>query len=400
MKKLLILGGSKYIIPVIKKAHKLGIFVITCDYLPNNYAHAFSDKYFNISITDKDSILSMAKKEKIDGILSFACDPGVVTASYVAEKMHLPNSGPHESVCLLQNKYLFRTFLKEHGFNVPFFEKYNDIESALNSCHNFPFPVIVKPTDSAGSKGVSRVDSLEQLEKALINAFNVSFKKEVIIEEFICFKNNPSDADSFLFDGELLYFGSDSQLFDNNSSNPYAPAAYYWPSTIDNTNLIVLRNELKRLLSLLRMKTAIFNVEIRESVSGIPYIMEVSPRGGGNRLSEMIEHGTGQDIITELIKYSVGEKINCNIRQENFLPGWCEIVLHSNTEGVFSRLEISNSLQKKIIESDVWVKSGDKISGFNGANCTIGTLILKFETHEEMLSVLRNIDKYVKVKLK
>ena len=111
MKKLMILGGSRYIFPVIKAAHDLGIYVITCDYLPHNIAHKYSDEYCNISIIDKEKILATAKKLNIDGIMSFACDPGVVTAAYVAEQMGLPNVGPYESVCILQNKWKFREFL-------------------------------------------------------------------------------------------------------------------------------------------------------------------------------------------------------------------------------------------------------------------------------------------------
>jgi len=87
MKKLLLLGGLIYLKPVIDAAHKLGVHVITCDYLPDNIAHKYSDEYHNVSIVDKDAVLELAKRLKIDGIMSFAVDPGVVTAAYVAEQM-------------------------------------------------------------------------------------------------------------------------------------------------------------------------------------------------------------------------------------------------------------------------------------------------------------------------
>lgn len=87
MNKLMILGGSRYALPVIKAAHRLGVYVITADYLPDNIAHKFSDEYCNVSITDMEATLKEAKARKIDGIISFACDPGVVTAAYVAEQM-------------------------------------------------------------------------------------------------------------------------------------------------------------------------------------------------------------------------------------------------------------------------------------------------------------------------
>ena len=104
MKKLMLLGGSRYLLPVIECAHKLGLYVITCDYLPDNTAHKYSDEYCNISIIEKDAVLECAEKLKIDGIMSFACDPGVVTAAYVAEKMGLPFQGSYTTVSILQDK--------------------------------------------------------------------------------------------------------------------------------------------------------------------------------------------------------------------------------------------------------------------------------------------------------
>ena len=127
----MILGGSRYALPVIEAAHELGVYVITCDYLPDNIAHKYSDEYCNVSIIDKEATLKAAKNLKIDGIMSFACDPGVVTAAYVAEEMGLPNVGPYESVCILQNKKRFREFLTKNGFNVPVAKGYTDINSAL-----------------------------------------------------------------------------------------------------------------------------------------------------------------------------------------------------------------------------------------------------------------------------
>ena len=80
-KKLMLLGGLRYLLPIINIAHKLGYYVITCDYLPNNIAHKYSDEYINVSIIDKDAVLRIAQEKRIDGIMSFAVDPGVVTAA-------------------------------------------------------------------------------------------------------------------------------------------------------------------------------------------------------------------------------------------------------------------------------------------------------------------------------
>ena len=116
MKKLLLLGGSRFVIPVIEAAHKLGVYVITCDYLPDNIAHKYSDEYVNVSIINKREVLAVAKSMEVDGIMSFACDPGVATAAYVAEQLGLPSVGSYEAVSILQNKGRFRQFLTEHGY--------------------------------------------------------------------------------------------------------------------------------------------------------------------------------------------------------------------------------------------------------------------------------------------
>ena len=105
-KKILMLGGLRYLIPVIQAAHELGYYVITCDYLPHNVAHKYADEYHNISITDKNAVLELAKELKINGIMSFAVDPGVLTAAYVCDKLGLPGN-PYTSVQILQNKALF-----------------------------------------------------------------------------------------------------------------------------------------------------------------------------------------------------------------------------------------------------------------------------------------------------
>lgn len=144
-KKLMLLGGIRYLLPVIKAAHEQGYYVITADYLPDNIAHKYSDKYVNVSIIDKEAVLKVAQEEHIDGIMSFGVDPGVVSASYVQNKMGLPSFGPFESVQILQNKDKFRAFLTANGFNVPWAFGFASKEEAWESRNKFSYPLIVSP---------------------------------------------------------------------------------------------------------------------------------------------------------------------------------------------------------------------------------------------------------------
>ena len=260
-KKLMLLGGIRYLLPVIKAAHEQGYFVITADYIPENIAHRYSDEYVNVSIIDKEAVLRVAQETQIDGIMSFGVDPGVVSASYVQNKIGLPSFGPFESVEILQNKDKFRAFLANNGFNVPQAKGFDSIEAAMNEMYWCPWPVIVKPTDAAGSKGVTRVDRPEDLKPALVYAMEHSISGHVIIEEFIEKQGCSSDTDSISIDGKLAFISFNAQRFDADATNPYTPAAYSWPSTFTKEQEAYLTSEIQRLIKILGLKTAVYNIE-------------------------------------------------------------------------------------------------------------------------------------------
>ena len=396
MKKLMILGGSRYAIPVIKSAHELGIYVITCDYLPENVAHRYSDEYCNASIVDKELVLKKARELQIDGITSFGCDPGVVTAAFVAEKMGLPSVGSYESVCILQNKGRFRHFLEENGFNVPVAKSYTCIDDAIKDVELFHWPVIVKPTDSAGSKGVTKVENASDLSRAIKCAIDKSFSNEFIIEDFIEKKGCSSDTDSFSIEGRLSFVSFNAQRFDVNASNPYAPAAYSWPSTMSEEHENELKSEIQRLISLLGLKTSIYNIETREGIDGKAYIMECSPRGGGNRLAEMLRYATGVDLIKATVLSAVGEPVD-DVKQKPYKGFWGIAILHSDNSGRFEKLLVDEEIQKYVIEEDLWVKPGEWVDSFNAANNAIGTVVFRFESKEMMEEYISEIDKYVRI---
>lgn len=400
MKKLMLLGGSRYLLPIIDAAHDCGIYVITCDYLPDNIAHKYSDEYINVSIVEQDVVLKVAQEKAIDGIMSFATDPGVVTAAYVAEKLGLPSAGSYESISILQDKGKFRAFLTEYGFNVPNAKSFADIEEGVKSTELFNWPVIVKPVDSAGSKGVTRVDKVSDLESAIKYALEYSKSGTYIIEDFIEKKGCSSDTDCFSIDGKLVVTTFSSQRFDESAENPYAPMAYSWPSTFTKEHEQELKSEIQRLLTLLNMKTSIYNVETREGLDGKAYIMEVSPRGGGNRLAEMVRYATGIDMITAAVKAAVGEEPDALV-QKDYDGCWAEYVIHADRNGLYKNLWIDPELKEKnIIETDIWVKEGDPVHTFTSANYALGTVILKFENRSDMESVMKDITRKIKVILK
>lgn len=376
MKKLLILGGSRYIIPAIQAAHDLGVYVISCDYLPDNIGHTYSDEYRNVSIIEKDAVLALAKELKIDGILSFATDPGVETAAYVAEQLGLPTS-PYESVHILQNKNLFRAFLKEHGFNVPWFKSYSCISDALKDAGAYEFPVIVKPVDSAGSKGVRRVNRIEELDEAIRYALHHSHNGNFIIEEFIQQRGHSSGSECFSINDQLIFSSFACQYFDKTANNPYTPCGTTWPSDMPESVLRELRSELQRLIQLLHMGTTIYNVECRVGTNGKAYLMEVSPRAGGNRLAEVLRYACGQDLIMNNVKAALGLPI-MEMTDPIYQGSWGLYMLHAEKNGRFERLWIDPKIEREyIIEKDLWIHPGMEVHSFTGANEAIGTVIFR-----------------------
>ena len=161
-----------------------------------------------------------------------------------------------------------------------------------------------------------------------------------------------------------------------------------------------LRAEIDRLIKLLNLKTAIYNVETRVGKNGNAYIMEVSPRGGGNRLAEIVKLASGEDMILNSVKAAVGLPLD-KLKNPVYDGAWAEYILHGDKDGLFSHLEIDPLFEEKyVVEKDLWVKPGDIIHAFTGANETIGTLVMKFDSQIELSEKLADIRKYVKVIVK
>lgn len=398
-KKLMLLGGLRYLLPVIEEAHNLGAYVITADYLPDNIAHKYSDEYCNVSIINKDYVLAKAKELEIDGILSHAVDPGVVSAAYVAEQMGLPFQTSYKAACILQDKSLFRQFLKENGFNCPQAKGYSNAEDALKDVDYFNWPVIVKPVDSAGSKGVTKVTAPEDLLSAIEFALSCSISKNFIIEDFLDIVGYQSSADIFTVDGKLVYSAFSDQLFDKAAANPYTPAIEIWPASMEQRYQDDLTEQLQKLFTLLGVKTGIYNVESRVCSNGKAYIMEVSPRGGGNRIAELQDMATNQSLIRAEICKALSLPLE-EIVNPVYDGVWCNYILHSSVEGILKSVDINPEFEQKYIkDKGLIVEEGDHIAPFTGANTSLGTLFLRAETREELDRELAKINNYVRIVL-
>ena len=400
MKKILLLGGSAQQVIAIETAKRLGYYTILCDYLTDNPGQYHADKFYLVSTTDKEAVLKVAEQESIDGILAYASDPAAPTAAYVARRLGLPGN-PYESVEILCNKDKFRKFLASHGFSTPKAMGYAALDDALTSLKNndFSFPVIVKPVDSSGSKGVSRIDSLDGAREKLEYAMSFSRSKRIIIEEWVEKFGYQIAGDGLSIDGQLVfrYFANDH--FDPKCVNPFVPISasfpYNQPDEIQNK----IHSTIQRLLTELEMSTCTYNFDMRIDKDYNVYLMEVAPRNGGNYIPDVIRYSTGVDLVECSVKAAMGEKNE--LPAEHSPQGfWSYYAVHSYEDGVLDEVVIRDVVKPMIVENHLIKNRGDIIESFRGASSTLGCLIMKFDSMDQMLYMMDHSEKWINVKVK
>lgn len=398
MKKVLLLGGSHFQVPSVKTAKRLGYYVITCDYLPDNPGHKFADEYHNVSTTDKEAVLALAKRLGIDGIVCYASDPAAPTAAYVAERMGFPTS-PYQSVEILSNKDKFRKFLSENGFYVPRAKGYGyeELGIMLKEADGFRFPVMVKPVDSSGSKGVRKVDAADGLRSAVDDAMKYSRCRRFIIEEYVEKYGYQIAGDGFSVDGDLRFRCFANEHFDSSGINPYVPVGESWPYNMPKRVHGKLHSEIQRAISLLGMKTQAYNFDARIDEEENVYLMEIGPRNGGNLIAQVTRYATGVDMAEYTVKAAMGEDCN-GLRMAEPEGYWANYMIHCQTPGILKDVWMDEEFKRNnVVEYEMLFKKGEQVEAFTGSNGTLGTLILKFSSEGEMLEKMDHMERWVKV---
>lgn len=401
MKKLLMLGGSLYQTFAIKEAKRLGYYVITADYLPSNPGHKYADEYHNISTTDKEAVLKLAKKLEVDGVVAYASDPAAPTAAYVCEKLGLPTS-PYKSVEILSNKDLFRAFLQENNFTCPKAIGFTTYEDALAHIDEFRMPVMVKPVDSSGSKGINKMTDKSQLKDFVEDALHYSRGKRFLIEEFIVKKGHQISGDAFSVDGKLVFHCLGNEFYDPNCDKDFAPLGECWPFQMDHKYIENLEEQLQRIMTLLDMKSNAYNVEAIVGEDDKVYLLELGARSGGSLIPQVTEFATGVNMVTWVIQAAAGDPIDLSIlggKREMPIKGfWSNYMVHSNATGKFEAISFDPSFGKNNLVA--WVndlKVGDEIHRFRDAQDCIGELILKYDSMEQMFNIIKDIESFIKV---
>ena len=267
MKKILMLGGSNSQVPAIKRAKELGYYVISCDYLPDNPGHKFSDTYINISTTEKENILKAALEHDIDGIIAYASDPSAESAAYVIDYMRLTGAGYLVTETLAE-KDKFRNFQTKHGFHTPHYVSISSREELKEQKENILIPSMVKPVDASGSKGITKIYEKKQIEEAYLYANRFSRKGRVIFEEIIESPYYQLHGDGVVYNNELIFMELGDQRFRDN-----VPIGSSCPSILEEDMKKKVWEEVERLLKEIQFTNGGVNVEVRIAANKDIYIL-------------------------------------------------------------------------------------------------------------------------------
>lgn len=395
MKKIMLLGGSLQQIPAIEYSKKMGYETILCDYLVDNPGQYVADKFYNVSTTDKDLILDISKKERIDGIVAYASDPAAPTAAYVAEKLNLPTN-PFKSVEILAYKDKFREFLQENSFNSPKSGSYNSYETLYSDIEKFSFPVLIKPTDSSGSKGIKKIFCISELKSAYEHAINFSRNNIIIVEEFI---EKDHDflvgGDCFVLNGKVEYWGLLSCHRDSKV-NPLVPVGNSYPLQLEEDRIIKIKEELQRLFSKLNIKFGCFNLEIIVDKNDDVYFIEVGPRNGGNLIPQFLKLINKIDLVAATIETSMGTK-DFSITSKDNSNFYTLYDLNTNKNGLLVDILFKNEISTKIKRKLMYKENGDRVEFFSNSSKALGIIFLEFESFEQQKMFIENPENFIEI---
>ena len=400
-KKLLLLGGSAAQLIAIETAKRLGYYTVLCDYLSDNPGQYVADVFYLVSTTDKEAVLEVARREGINGIVAYSSDPAAPTAAYVANALNLPGMN-YNIVKHFCEKHLFREFLMEHGFNVPrSIEVQTPYDLDLVQVNHLQYPLIVKPTDSSGSKGITVIESASELQSSLEYAKQYSRNGVLIIEEFIR-RDHPYviEAEIFAVNGKVRTWGLINSIRDT-MSNPLLPAAYSYPLQLPDKRKKIVREEVSRLVEATGNTSGAFNIEMIIDKNDRLFFLDAGPRNGGNMLPEFISMIARKDIVEATIKTAMGDKDNLDVSLDGEEGGyWGLGVLHTSQGGRFESIEYSEKAKQALLREEIQKQVGEEVRPFERCNDLVGLNFLRFNSKDDMDEVMCNTNNTMKVILK
>lgn len=312
MKKLLLLGGGFLQTYVIKKARELGYYVLVLDVDPHAVGFQYASEYAVINIVDEEGCLNYAREKHIDGVLTAATDFGVVTMSRIATELGLPGIN-YQSAKLVRDKAAVRRCLSAAcvddtrcSYEISSPEQIPEVLKELK------FPVMTKPIDGSGSRGVSRVDSAADFAKACKYALDKSVSHRAFVVPFI--EGKEYGVESFVYNGEAHVLG----IMRKEMTKPpyYAELGHAMPSGLSEEMERKLKDLTCKALAALNVNHGSVNMDLIIGKSNDVHIVDVGARMGGNLIgSHIISYGAGIDYMANMIRTAVGDPADFSPKQ-------------------------------------------------------------------------------------
>lgn len=300
MKKIGIIGGGYLQLPLVLKCREMGLKTYCFSWAEGAVCSEYADYFYPISIIEKEKILEKCKEIGIDAIVSIASDVAVITVNYIADKMGLI-ANPVEYTDITTNKYMMRQALSSNGVPCPLFKVVANRK--IPDIRDMTFPLIVKPTDRSGSRGVKKILKESELSSAIYRAAEESFKNEVIIEEYV--EGREISVESISFDGQHHIL----QITDKVTSGaPYfVELEHHQPAILadtvkERTEAIVLKA-----LDALHIRNGASHSELKITPEGNIKVIEIGARMGGDFIgSDLVRLSTGYDFVKGVVEVALG----------------------------------------------------------------------------------------------
>lgn len=381
MKKVMILGGGHYQVPLIKAAKRIGYYSVVCGIKGNYPGYAIADKWVDVDTFDKEACLRIATEEKIDGVLVCGTDAVMPTIGYIVDNLHL--IGPSfKSTILASNKAEMKAAFIKNGVRTAAYEKISSLEEALTFSDNHSFPVVLKVVDASGSRGVEIIQSRAELLDRFDKVFEMTQKDYLIIEEYV--KGLEFGAQAFVRNGELTFVMPHGDIVFHSHTD--VPIGHYAPFEYTSELLPDIKDQLQKCVKALGIDNTAINADFILKGKEV-YVLEIGARAGATCLPELVSNHYGLDYYEYLLRNCVGEIPPFSY--SSLAPVVVETLVSTKT-GIVKSIEIGE-LPSEAIALDIYPTIGDKVQSFNNAYDRIGTLILKGDDLTEVLGECQRI---------
>ena len=349
-KRVAIIGAGEFQNPLILKAKECGYETHVFAWKTGAIGEYNADYFYDISIRDKEKILEECKKIKPNAVCSIASDLAVITVNYVADALGLTgNNSKYSEICT--NKYAMRTAFQEAGFIVPRFIRV-DNNLDINIINDFEYPLIIKPTDRSGSRGVTKVYNKESVKEAIEKAISCSFEKRAIIEEYI-------DGDEYscecISNKGKHHFLTVTKKYTSGEPH-YIETAHMEPSGLKPNQLTLIKKEIFKALDALHIEYGPSHSEFKINNNGEIRIIEIGARMGGDCIgSDLVKLSTGYDFVELALKVALGQDITLARRKSDNKIAFIKFIFTQEDLEVYKRIkkETPEIIYSESIEEDL-----------------------------------------------